>query len=111
MVKIASAFSALVAVALSGLAVAHPDTYSEAELVKRQEFQTHARRSLAGCQSKLRARGGVVERAIARREALAERARKERGLIAGKYLSAWNLGLNYRGLLTDTHVDMPFLLT
>ena len=60
--------------------VGHPHAHSEAELVKRREFRIAARSSLAGCQSKLRARGGLVERSIARRKAFAERVRKARGL-------------------------------
>ena len=72
--------SALVALCLAGSALSHGTTYSPAELAKRAEVQTIARRSLAGCQSKLRARGGVVERSMARRAALAEKARRDLGL-------------------------------
>lgn len=84
MVKIASSFSAFIALMAASAAVAHPHTLSEAELAKRDAFQTVSRRSLANCQSKLRARGGVAERAIARRQALAEKARKARGLATDR---------------------------
>ncbi|EJC99938.1 aromatic compound dioxygenase [Fomitiporia mediterranea MF3/22] len=79
MVNLAS-LSALVTILSATAAVAHPHSLSKAELARRNEFQIIARRSLAGCQSKLRARGGVAERAIARRKAFAEKARKARGL-------------------------------
>ena len=48
--------------------------------MKRAEFQSFARRSLAGCQDTLAKRGGVYERARARREAMAVKARKARSL-------------------------------
>ena len=80
MVKLTSTFSTIAALAVAGTVVAHPSSHSPAEVAKRAEFQSIARRSLANCQNKLRARGGVAERSMARRAAFAERARKERGL-------------------------------
>ena len=84
MVKLTTSLSAIALLAAAGSVVAHPHGLSAAELAKRQEFQKVARRSLAGCQSKLRARGGVAERSMARRKAFAERARKARGLDADR---------------------------
>ena len=62
---------------------AHPGEHHEhneaAELSKR-EFKSSVRRGLAGCAEKLQARGGVMNRAIARRSALVSKHRKARGL-------------------------------
>ena len=81
MVRLISSISALVALLAAGTAVAHSSrSLSKAELAKRDEFVTVSRRSLAACQSKLRKRDGVADRSMARRQAFAERARKERGL-------------------------------
>ncbi|KAL5492671.1 hypothetical protein ACEPAI_4118 [Sanghuangporus weigelae] len=82
MVKSTTSLSALVMLVAAGSVVAHRHAVSASELAKRQEFQKAARRSLADCQSKLRVRGGVAERSMARRKAFAEKARKARGLDA-----------------------------
>ncbi|KAI0310611.1 Intradiol ring-cleavage dioxygenase, partial [Amylostereum chailletii] len=50
------------------------------EAVKLERFNTIARRSLGNCQDQLRKRGGVYERAHARREALAHKARRDLGI-------------------------------
>ncbi|KAK0241549.1 aromatic compound dioxygenase [Armillaria nabsnona] len=62
-------------------AVAHPSTatMNPAELQRRAEFQTFASRSLSGCQDSLRRRGHY-ERSAARRKALADELRHQRGL-------------------------------
>ncbi|PBK91738.1 aromatic compound dioxygenase [Armillaria gallica] len=62
-------------------AVAHPSTaaMSPAELQRRAEFQTFASRSLSGCQDSLHRRGHY-ERSAARRKALADELRRQRGL-------------------------------
>lgn len=73
-------------VALAGLvsaALAHPGEHHKrnvaAELDKRA-FKDNARRGLAACAEKLQARGGVMERAAARRAAAVSKHRKARGL-------------------------------
>ncbi|KAL5513379.1 hypothetical protein ACEPAH_3778 [Sanghuangporus vaninii] len=80
MVKLSYTLSALALLVFTRAVVAHPHAHIEAELVKRREFQIATRSSLVGCQSKLRARGGMAERSIARRKTFAERIRKARGL-------------------------------
>ena len=50
------------------------------EHLRREIFQLNARRSLANCQETLAKRDGVYERAQARREAYAIKARKEKSL-------------------------------
>lgn len=69
-------------------AVAHPSTatMSPAELQRRAEFQTFASRSLSGCQDSLRRRGHY-ERSAARRKALADELRRQRGISTRKTLS------------------------
>lgn len=63
------------------LASAHPHLApGDPELLKRQEFQQKARRSLGDCQAELSKRGGVYERGIARRAALAEQVREAKAL-------------------------------
>ena len=74
MVQLSSALAVFVATGVSVLA--HPHTRSESELA----FHASARRTLASCQSQLRRRGGVAERSIVRRQAFAEKIRKERGI-------------------------------
>lgn len=76
MVQLSSTFVAFVAFAASGAVLAHPHPRSSSEL----SFQQSARRSLANCQGQLRRRGGVMERSVARRQAIAEKIRQERGL-------------------------------
>ena len=83
MAKLIGLYFVFIATLLSSLVVAHPKLHSPADLIKRAEFQNKARRSLAGCSSKLRVRDGVVDRAINRRQSLAERARRELGLLTG----------------------------
>lgn len=78
MVQLSSSFITFVALAASGVVLAHPHARSGSEL----EFHNGARRSLADCQNQLRRRGGIVDRSVARRQVLAERIRKERGLPA-----------------------------
>ena len=87
MAKLLTSLLALATLAASGLVFAHPhpEILSPAELIKRQEFQTYSRRSLGDCASKLKARGGVAERAISRRAEFARKVREARGLDAGQW--------------------------
>ncbi|PBK74283.1 aromatic compound dioxygenase [Armillaria solidipes] len=82
MVQLSVVSSALLLAASA--AVAHPSTatMSPAELQRRAEFQTFASRSLSGCQDSLRRRGHY-ERSAARRKALADELRRQRGLSTG----------------------------
>ena len=69
------------ALAAISLVSAHPHIEpGSIEHLRREAFQINARRSLAGCQETLSRRHGVYERAIARREALAVKARKDKAL-------------------------------
>ena len=75
----------LLSAALAGISLvsvsAHPHIEpGSIEHMRREAFQLNARRSLAGCQDTLSKRGGVNERAIARREALATKARNDKAL-------------------------------
>lgn len=108
MVKIASSLSALISLLAAGSAVAHPHASSKAEVAKRSEFQGVARRSLAGCQSKLRKRGGVAERAMARRQAFAEEARKARGLVSD---SPFLLKRDVESVVSTSHLSNATGLT
>ncbi|KAF2469244.1 aromatic compound dioxygenase [Lindgomyces ingoldianus] len=76
-------FSKITLASFAISALAHPGEHHEhneaAELSKR-EFKTHARRGLAACAEKLQARGGVMERAAARRAATVAKHRQARGL-------------------------------
>ncbi|KAI0317724.1 Intradiol ring-cleavage dioxygenase [Amylostereum chailletii] len=82
MVLISSVVSVAAVVASSfGVATAHPHPKAgSVEAVKLENFNALARRSLGNCQDQLRKRGGVYERAHARREALAHKARRELGI-------------------------------
>lgn len=72
------------------LVSAHPHlARDDPEFAKRAVFQQKARRSLGGCQSELMRRGGVYERAIARRAALAEKAREDKVLRTCSFLLAF----------------------
>ncbi|KIY66130.1 aromatic compound dioxygenase [Cylindrobasidium torrendii FP15055 ss-10] len=65
--------------AAASLVSAHPHlARDDPEFAKRATFQQKARRSLGGCQAELMRRGGVYERGIARRAALAEKAREDK---------------------------------
>ncbi|KAL1694976.1 Intradiol ring-cleavage dioxygenase [Schizophyllum commune] len=71
----------LAAISLAEVGSAHPHhAVGSPEFVKRETFVKAAQRSLAGCKDQLRKRGGLYERSIARRAALAEDARSARGL-------------------------------
>ncbi|KAK7439805.1 hypothetical protein VKT23_017381 [Stygiomarasmius scandens] len=80
MVFLSTIFSAAVTVAsLAQLSAAHPHhAPGSPEAMKRAIFQKNARRSLANCQSELNKRGGVHEKAKARREQMAQNIRKKR---------------------------------
>ena len=70
-------FAALAATMVS----AHPHVEpGSVEALKRAEFQNIARASLASCQDTLAKRGGLYDRAIARRDVLAQKARRRRSL-------------------------------
>ncbi|KAF5366782.1 hypothetical protein D9758_006473 [Tetrapyrgos nigripes] len=85
MVFVSSLLSAALAVAsLVELTAAHrPPQPGSPEAVKRDLFQRNARRSLADCQDELSKRGGVYEKARARRANFARDARGTRGLSTG----------------------------
>ncbi|KAF5362879.1 hypothetical protein D9758_007019 [Tetrapyrgos nigripes] len=71
----------LTAVSLAQLSSAHSHpALGSPEAIKRAVFQQNARRSLADCQDTLSKRGGIHERARARRENLANEIRMARGL-------------------------------
>ena len=73
-------FASLATAMVSGVA-AHPHPKpGSLEAVKRAEFQAVARASLASCQDTLSKRGGVYDRARARREAWAKKARRSRSI-------------------------------
>lgn len=61
----------------AGIALAHPGHIEpEHELIYKRNYNTHARRGLQACASKLQARG-VFDKAQARRAATVEKYRKE----------------------------------
>lgn len=94
------------AISLIGAVTAHPgahDGHSVAELARRSNFIIYSKRSLAGCASKLKARG-FEEKAIARRAALAAEIRQKRSLQGGRpYLKARDFDTV---LATDHHSDL-----
>ncbi|KAF2256139.1 aromatic compound dioxygenase [Trematosphaeria pertusa] len=68
---------------LASVALAHPGEvhkHNHAAEFEKRMFKDHARRGLAACAEKLQARGGIMERAAARRAELVSKHRKARGL-------------------------------
>ena len=77
---------ALTVASIAGVANAHAEPLpGTPEYVKRALFQTHARRSLANCQSQLSKRGGVYDIARARREQYARDIRAARDTRSGMF--------------------------
>ncbi|KAK0195650.1 aromatic compound dioxygenase [Armillaria mellea] len=88
----------------ASVVVAHPSTatMSPAELQRRAEFQTFASRSLSGCQDSLRRRGHY-ERSAARRRALADELRRQRGLATRKTRAPYKRSLD--SVLGTSHLS------
>ncbi|KAL1746412.1 Intradiol ring-cleavage dioxygenase [Schizophyllum fasciatum] len=106
----------LAAKSLADSSFAHPHhAIGSPEFVKRDNFVKAAQRSLGGCQAELRKRGGIYERAVSRRAALADDARSVRGLkrnVAYKRdfdtVLATNHKSNLTGVTNNTDADTLF---
>lgn len=68
------------------VAVAHPGSHEDHDVLARRKFLAHAKRSIADCTDKIEARG-IEARAINRRAALAESLRSRRGLPGRRAIS------------------------
>ncbi|KAI5849596.1 Intradiol ring-cleavage dioxygenase [Morchella snyderi] len=94
MVQLTNFVYAVAAASIMGAVTAHPGSHdgaSAAELARRSNFIASSKRSLAGCASKMKARG-FEEKAIARRAALADSIRAKRSIQGGRqYLKTRDL--------------------
>ncbi|KJA17034.1 hypothetical protein HYPSUDRAFT_57924 [Hypholoma sublateritium FD-334 SS-4] len=68
------------------VAVGHPGSHDEHDVLARREFLAHAKRSIADCADRIEARG-IEARAISRRAMLADTLRSRRGLPGRRALS------------------------
>ncbi|TRM70099.1 Intradiol ring-cleavage dioxygenase [Schizophyllum amplum] len=104
------------AVSLAGLSSAHPHhAVGSPEFIKRDNLARATKRSLGDCQAELRKRGGLYERSVSRREALAEDLRSVRGLKRGvPYKRDFDTVLNtdhksnLTGVTNNTEADTLF---
>ncbi|PUU75910.1 Intradiol ring-cleavage dioxygenase [Tuber borchii] len=99
MVHFSTIFTALTL--FSSAVSAHPGEHEEetlSALARRAQFLTHSRRSLDDCKDSLKAQD-LEARAIARRSALAEEIRQQRGIV-GKRSVESVVGTNHKSNLT-----------
>lgn len=75
MVCLSALLSTAIVVAAGGFALAHSPV--------NHEFERNARRSLGSCSSQYSKRDGLADRAMVRRQSLADQIRKARGLPTG----------------------------